>query len=69
MSIDPSAWQLTLQEQYTQSPHHSLLSQSLHNSLLPQSLHNSLLPQSLLAIALDHRLTHAEGTAAPTPAQ
>ena len=77
MSIDPSAWQLTLQEQLTQSLHDSLLSWSLHDSLLPQSLqeqctqslHDDMLSQSLLAIALGQRLTHAEGTAALMPTQ
>ncbi len=38
MSIDPSAWQLTLQEQYTQSLHDGVLSQSLLVIALAQGL-------------------------------
>ncbi len=38
ISIDPSAWQLTLQEPYTQSLHDSLLPQSLLYIALGQRL-------------------------------
>ena len=38
MSMDPSAWQLTLQQQYTQSLHDSLLSQPLLAIALAQRL-------------------------------